>query len=182
MESYGFLSLLPPLLALGMAIKSKQVYPSLLLGIWLGWTIQGGWNPLAGLIASVNALVGVFGDRDRTLTILLSLLIGALIAFTQYSGGMKGFVDRVSAAGLARDRRSAGLLAWVIGFVIFVEANIGVFVSGPVSRPIFDRLRISREKLAYILDSTADRCAPCSPPSRSTSMLSWRFWRPSLWP
>jgi Na+/H+ antiporter NhaC len=155
MESYGFLSLLPPLLALGMAIKSKQVYPSLLLGIWLGWTIQGGWNPLAGLIASVNALVGVFGDRDRTLTILLSLLIGALIAFTQYSGGMKGFVDRVSAAGLARDRRSAGLLAWVIGFVIFVEANIGVFVSGPVSRPIFDRLRISREKLAYILDSTA---------------------------
>ena len=155
MESYGLLSLLPPLLALGMAIRTKQVYPSLLLGIWLGWTIMSDWNPLTGLIASVNALVGVFGDRDRTLTILLTALIGALIAFTQYSGGMKGFVDRVSAAGLARDRRSAGVLAWFIGFVIFVEGNIGVFVSGPVSRPIFDRLRVSREKLAYILDSTA---------------------------
>jgi len=155
MESYGFLSLLPPLPALGMAIRTKQVYPSLALGIWLGWTIQSGWNPLIGLIASVNAIVGVFGDRDRTLTILLTALIGALIAFTQYSGGMKGFMDRVSAAGLAHDRRSASVLAWVIGFVIFVEANIGIFVSGPVSRPIFDRLRVSREKLAYILDSTA---------------------------
>jgi len=155
MESYGFLSLLPPLLALGMAIRTKQVYPSLILGIWLGWTIQSDWNPVTGLVASVDAIVGVFGDRDRTLTILLSVLIGALIAFTQYSGGMKGFVDRVSGAGLARSRRSATLLAWFIGFTIFVESNIGVFVSGPVSRPIFDRLRISREKLAYILDSTA---------------------------
>lgn len=155
MDSYGALSLLPPLLALGMAIKTKQVYPSLLLGIVLGWTIQSGWNPVTGVIESVNATVGVFGDRDRTLTILLSVLIGALIAFTQYSGGMKGFVDRVSAAGLARSPRSAGVLAWLIGFVIFVEGNIGVFVSGPVSRPIFDRLRVSREKLAYILDSTA---------------------------
>lgn len=155
MESYGALSILPPLLALGMAIKTKQVFPSLLLGIWLGWTIQSGWNPVFGLVASVDAIVAVFGDRDRTLTIFLCLLIGALIAFTQYSGGMKGFVDRVSAAGLANNRRSAGLLAWFIGFVIFVEANIGVFVSGPVSRPIFDRLRLSREKLAYLLDSTA---------------------------
>ncbi len=155
MDAYGFLSLFPPVLALGMAIRTKQVYPSLLLGIWLGFTIQNGWNPVTGVVSSVEALVGVFGDRDRTLTILLSLLIGALIAFTQYSGGMKGFVERVSRAGLAKSRRSAGVLAWAIGTVIFVEANIGVFVSGPVSRPIFDRLRISREKLAYILDSTA---------------------------
>jgi len=155
MESYGILSVLPPLLALGMAIKTKQVYVSLLLGILLGWTIMSGWNPLTGLIVSVNEIVGVFGDRDRTLTILLTALIGALIAFMQFSGGMEGFIERVSAGGFVNDRRSASVLAWLIGFVIFVEANVGVFVSGPVSRPIFDRLRISREKLAYILDSTA---------------------------
>jgi Na+/H+ antiporter NhaC len=155
MESYGILSVLPPLLALGMAIKTKQVYVSLLLGIWLGWTIMSGWNPLTGLIVSVNEVVGVFSDRDRTLTILLTAMIGALIAFTQYSGGMEGFIKKVSDGGLVNDRRSASVLAWAIGFVIFVEGNVGVFVSGPVSRPIFDRLRISREKLAYILDSTA---------------------------
>ena len=155
MDSYGVLSILPPLLALGMAIKTKQVYVSLLLGIWLGWTIMNGWNPLTGIIVSVNQVVGVFGDRDRTLTILLTAMIGALIAFTQYSGGMEGFIERVSAGGFVNTRRSASVLAWLIGFVIFVEGNVGVFVSGPVSRPIFDRLRISREKLAYILDSTS---------------------------
>ncbi len=155
MDSYGALSLLPPLLALGMALKTKQVYISLLLGIWLGWTIMSGWNPLTGLIVSVNEIVGVFSDRGRTFTILLTAMIGALITFTQYSGGMEGFVNRISAGRLIKDRRSAGVMAWFIGFIIFVESNIGVFVSGPVSRPIFDRLRISREKLAYILDSTA---------------------------
>ena len=131
MESYGVLSILPPLLALGMAIKTKQVYVSLLLGIWLGWTILNGWNPLIGLIVSVNEIVGVFGDRDRTLTILLTAMIGALIAFTQYSGGMEGFIERVSAGGLVNNRRSASVLAWLIGFVIFVEANVGVFVVTP---------------------------------------------------
>jgi len=163
MESYGLLSVLPPLLALGMAIKTKQVYVSLLLGIWLGWTIMSGWNPLTGMIVSVNEVVGVFGDRDRTLTILLTAMIGALIAFTQYSGGMEGFIERVSAGGFVNDRRSASILAWFIGFIIFVEGNVGVFVSGPVSRPIFDRLRISREKLAYILDSTAAAKATVMP-------------------
>ena len=155
MDSYGLLSILPPLLALGMAIKTKQVYVSLLLGIWLGWTIMNGWNPLVGIIVTVNEVVGVFGDRDRTLTILLTAMIGALIAFTQYSGGMEGFIERVSSGGFVNTRRSASVLAWMIGFVIFVEGNVGVFVSGPVSRPIFDRLKISREKLAYILDSTS---------------------------
>ncbi len=163
MESYGLLSVLPPLLALGMAIKTKQVYVSLLLGIWLGWTIMSGWNPLTGMIVSVNEVVGVFGDRDRTLTILLTAMIGALIAFIQYSGGMEGFIERVSAGGFVNDRRSASILAWFIGFIIFVEGNVGVFVSGPVSRPIFDRLRISREKLAYILDSTAAAKATVMP-------------------
>jgi Na+/H+ antiporter NhaC len=90
-------------------------------------------------------------------------MIGALIAFTQYSGGMEGFISWVSANGFVSNRRSASVLAWLIGFVIFVEGNVGVFVSGPVSRPIFDRLRISREKLAYILDSTAAAKATVMP-------------------
>ena len=161
--SPGILSILPPLLALGMAIKTKQVYISLLLGIWLGWTIMSGWNPVTGLIVSVNEVVGVFGDRDRTMTILLTAMISALIAFTQISGGMAGFIDRVSDGGLVNSRRSASVLAWLIGFMIFVEGNVGVFVSGPVSRPIFDRLRVSREKLAYILDSTAAAKATVMP-------------------
>jgi tetracycline resistance efflux pump len=159
MDSYGWLSILPPLLAIFLAIKTKHVYISLTLGIWLGWTIIHNWNPLTGIIHTVNALVGVFANPDSTRVILFSAMIGAIITFTQYSGGMKGFVNWVVGRGLVKTRKSAGLLAWFLGFIIFIESNICVLVSGAVARPIFDKLRISREKLAYILDSTsAPKC------------------------
>ncbi len=159
METYGWLSILPPLLAIFLAIKTKHVYISLVLGIWLGWTIIHSWNPVSGLIDTLGALVDVFKDEDNTRVILFSGLVGAIITFTQYSGGMKGFINWVVGKGLVRTRKSAGLLAWFLGFIIFIEANICVLVSGAVTRPIFDKLKISREKLSYILDSTsAPKC------------------------
>ncbi len=159
METYGWLSILPPLLAIFLAIKTKHVYISLVLGIWLGWTIIHSWNPVSGLADTLGALVNVFKDEDNTRVILFSGLVGAIITFTQYSGGMKGFINWVVGKGLVRTRKSAGLLAWFLGFIIFIEANICVLVSGAVARPIFDKLKISREKLSYILDSTsAPKC------------------------
>lgn len=159
MDTYGWLSILPPLLAILLAIKTKHVYISLTLGIWLGWTIIHNGNPLTGLIHTVNALVSVFKDADNTRVVLFSAMIGAIITFTQYSGGMKGFVNWVIGKGLVKTQRSAGLLAWFLGFVIFIESSICVLVSGAVSRPIFDKLKVSREKLSYILDSTsAPKC------------------------
>ena len=159
METYGWLSILPPLLAIFLAIKTKHVYISLVLGIWLGWTIIHSWNPVSGLIHTLGALVDVFKDEDNTQVILFSGLVGAIITFTQYSGGMKGFINWVVGKGLVRTRKSAGLLAWFLGFIIFIESNICVLVSGAVARPIFDKLKISREKLSYILDSTsAPKC------------------------
>jgi len=152
MDSFGWLSVLPPLLAIFLAIKTKHVYISLIVGIWLGWTIIHHWNPLTGIFQTVNSLVAVFKDEDNTRVVLFSALIGAVITFTQYSGGMKGFVNWVVGKGLVRSRRSAGLLAWFLSFVIFIEANICVLVSGAVTRPIFDKLKISREKLSYILN------------------------------
>jgi Na+/H+ antiporter NhaC len=86
-------------------------------------------------------------------------MIGAVITFTQYSGGMKGFVNWIVGKGIVKTRKSAGFLAWFLGVIIFIESSICVLVAGAVSRPIFDRLKISREKLAYILDSTsAPKC------------------------
>jgi tetracycline resistance efflux pump len=159
MDTYGWLSILPPLLAIFLAIKTKQVYISLTLGIWLGWTILNGWNPLAGLVKSVDILIAVFQSADNTRVILFSAMIGAIITFTQYSGGMKGFVNWVVGRGIVNGRRQAGLLAWFLGLIIFIESSICILVSGAVSRPIFDKLKISREKLSYILDSTsAPKC------------------------
>jgi len=159
METYGWLSILPPLLAIFLAIKTKHVYISLVLGIWLGWTIIHSWNPVSGLTATLGALVDVFKDEDNTRVVLFSAMIGAIITFTQYSGGMKGFINWIVGKGVVKTRKSAGLLAWFLGFIIFIESSICVLVSGAVTRPIFDKLKISREKLSYILDSTsAPKC------------------------
>jgi len=158
-ESFGWISILPPLIAIFLAIKTKHVYISLTLGIWIGWTAVSSWDPFKGLISAVNSLIHVFSSADNTRVILFSCMIGAVITFTQYSGGMKGFVNWIVGKGLVRKRKSAGLLAWFLGVVIFIESSICILISGAVTRPIFDRLKISREKLAYILDSTsAPKC------------------------
>lgn len=158
-NTVGWLSALPPLVAIVLAIWTKQVFISLFVGIWLGWTILSAWNPVSGLAQALEGCVRVFQDPGNAKVILFSAMVGALITFTQYSGGMEGFVTLVTKRGLVKGRRSAGLLAWALGVGVFVESSICVLVSGAVCRPLFDRLRISREKLAYICDSTsAPKC------------------------
>jgi len=95
MSNYGFWSLLPPIAAIVLAIKTKQVFVSLLFGIWFGWIILNGWNFIDGTVSTVQALVDVFKDPGNTRTIMFSSLVGALIAFIQHSGGVDGFVKRI---------------------------------------------------------------------------------------
>ena len=157
MASYGWLSILPPVVAIGLAIKTKQVYLSLALFVWLGWTIMSGWNPVAGLIESVNVYVDAVTNLDNARVLMFSVLIGSMITLTQASGGMEGFVHRVEQWGVARSRRSVGLLTVGVSMAVFLESNFGLLVSGSVARPLFDKCRISREKLSYIIDAT---CSP----------------------
>lgn len=158
-HEYGWLSVLPPLLTIVLAIRTKQVYLSLILGIWLGWTIIASWNPLQGVAMAIEALIGVFASASNTRAIVFTLLMGAMIAFTQRSGGVQGFVTWVTRRGFVRGGHSAAVVAWLVGMVIFIESNICILVSGTVTRPLFDEFKVSREKLAYILDSTsAPKC------------------------
>ncbi len=96
MEHHGFLSILPPVLAIALAIKTRQVFVSLLFGIWLGWIILSDGNFVNGTTATVQALVDVFKDAGNTRTIMFSSLVGALIAFIQRSGGVAGFVKLIN--------------------------------------------------------------------------------------
>ncbi len=86
---------------------------------------------------------------------MFTFVIGAVIATVQASGGFTGFVDWVERRQWVDSPRRARLMAWLLGVVIFIESNITVLVAGSVSRPLFDRFRISREKLAYLIDSTS---------------------------
>jgi len=155
MELNSWVTVVPPLVAIVLAIVTRQVFISLFLGVWMGWTILNGWNPLAGLADGLSALVNVFQSSYNTKVILFSALVGALITLTQRSGGVEGFVQWMRSLNLGRTRRSAGLVAWVTGLVVFVESSITCLVVGAVARPLCDRLKMSREKLAYICDSTS---------------------------
>jgi len=150
-----WVSILPPVLAIVLAIWTRQVYLSLASGVWLGWMILEGWNPLAGLGTAIENTVAVMASPGNANVILFTLVIGALIATIEASGGVRGFIRYLERREWVNTPRRSQLLAWVIGFVIFIESNITVLVAGAVSRPLFDRFKVSREKLAYIIDSTS---------------------------
>ncbi len=155
LESWPWLSVVPPLIAIFMAIWFRQVYLALIVGIWSGTTILRDGNALQGLADTIALCVDVFTERANTEIILFSALLGAIVAYVQRSGGMHGFVNLVTRYNLATNRRRAQLLTVALGSSMPVESNITVLITGAVSRPIFDKLKISREKLAYLCDSTA---------------------------
>ena len=162
MHEYGFWSLLPPLVAIIFAIWTKQVYVSLLFGIFLGWLILNDGNVLFGFLDTLYALVDVFQDPGNTRTIMFSALIGAIIVFIQRSGGVEGFILWINRLltkleqKQGRDKKVwVQLMAWFTGMLIFVESSISVLTVGSLFRPVFDKLKISREKLAYIADSSS---------------------------
>jgi len=165
METYGVLSLIPPLVAIGLALWTRQVFLALLVGITSGFLIMAGGNPLTGTIDTLGGFVKVFESNYNTEIIIFTLLIGALIALIQRAGGVEGFVNRVlhwlqtKAAGADSkgQRKRVELLAVLTGILIFVESNISTLTVGTLYRPVTDTLGIPREKLAYIADST---CAP----------------------
>ena len=155
MTDPSWYSILPPIIAIVLAISTKQVILSLFAGIWMGFTLMNGFNPLVGVTAGLDGLIDVFGDAGDSRVIIFTLLIGSLIATIEYSGGVRGFVHFLETRRWVHNRLRAQLLAWGTGLVIFVESNITLLVAGSVSRPLFDRYKISREKLAYLIDATS---------------------------
>ena len=151
---YGVWSLLPPLLAIALAIRTRQVFVSLVAGILVGYMVVE-QAVLGGTLATLGAIVQVFADAGNTRVILFTFLVGALIALVQRSGGVDGFIAFAQERGFIHNRRRAGLLTLLVGVCIFVESNMSALVAGTIGRPVFDRLKISREKLAYLCDSSS---------------------------
>ncbi|MCK5188055.1 MAG: hypothetical protein KAR43_13065, partial [Deltaproteobacteria bacterium] len=154
-ETYPFLSLVPPLLAIILAIYTRQVYLSLFAGIAVGTTILADGHILKGIADAIEVCVLVFKDADNTRVIAFSVLVGSLIALLQRSGGIEGFTNFVTEKGIIRGKRSVELTAFIIGVAIFIESSITCLITGTIARPLTDKYRISREKLAYICDSTS---------------------------
>ncbi len=155
---YGWLSLLPPAVAIILAIASRRVVLSLLAGIAVGALILKDWSADWNLLTVVEELAEShlwpsLVDEDHLRVFAFTSLMGAMIGVIQRCGGMNGVVN--SLAPLARSRRGGQILTWVLGLIVFIDDYANTLLLGHTMRPLADRLRISREKLAYLVDSTA---------------------------
>ncbi len=163
METLGALSVIPPVLAIALALITRRVILSLSLGLLSGYIILAGgrgfWGRVAGLQDTALALIDVFKSSYNTKIIIFTLLVGILIALTQRSGGVAGFVDwlmnRLERADAKGRRVRVQLYALLLGTALFIESNISILTVGTIFRPVFDRVGIAREKLAYITDSSS---------------------------
>ncbi|NIP85617.1 MAG: hypothetical protein GTO03_08660 [Planctomycetales bacterium] len=153
-EHYGAWSLLPPLLAIGLAMATRRVASSIFCGV-----VVGAWILARGDVGATLAIVGrqclwpTIADQDNQRVLAFTLLLGAMIGVIHHAGGMLGLVDLLRP--WARTRRRGQLTGWLLGLLIFFDDYANTLLLGSTLRPVTDRLGISREKLAYIVDSTA---------------------------
>lgn len=155
-----WLSVLPPLIAIGMALVFKEVVSSLFLGVFTGAFIAGGmrieslyyfFESLLSVVA--RYVIQALNDTGHLSVLVFSLLIGGMVAIISRNGGMVGVVNKL--ARYARSPRSSQFVTWLLGVAIFFDDYANTLIVGNTMRAVTDRFRVSREKLAYIVDSTA---------------------------
>ncbi len=153
----GWLSIFPPFMAIIVALIFKRVVPALFLGLWLGAILILGFNPAGigmGLLDSVAVYVlGALTNPDNAAILIFTCLIGGMIGIVSKNGGMQGIVDHIVVWATSPKRGQIGTA--VLGLIIFFDDYANTLVVGNTMRPVTDKLLISREKLAYIVDSTA---------------------------
>jgi len=154
---YGIVSILPAFVAIIVALLIRNVIPALLVGIWLGatalngFTVKGAWM---GLLESFQKyMANSFADPDRVSIILFTMMVGGLVGIISRNGGMASVVRVIVSR--AKTVVGAQVSVWLMGLIIFFDDYSNTLVVGNTSRPLTDHLKISREKLAYIVDSTA---------------------------
>ena len=151
---YGFLSILPAIVAITLAIATREVIGSLFIAIWLGATFLNNYNPGTGLLQAVeNFVLGSVTDPRNCAILIFTLLMGGMIGLITRSGGANAIANAL--AKRAKTARAGQLYSWLIGMLIFFDDYGSCLITGNTARPLTDKLRVSREKLSYIVDSTA---------------------------
>jgi len=157
MTHAGWVSVLPPLVAIALALIVRQVIPALFVGIWIGAWAAADFSAAGSITALVRTadvyILEALAEADHASVILFTLMVGGMVGVISRNGGMLGIVERI--AGLARSARRASAATVAMGLTIFFDDYANTLVVGNTMRPITDRMRISREKLAYLVDSTA---------------------------
>lgn len=150
----GWFSIIPPLLAIALALIIRQVLVSLMAGIFVGAVFIYNYNPFLAFLRMADTIViESLIDEAHMLIIVFTLLIGGAVGIISKNGGTAGIANVITK--MANKAKSGMLSGWLMGLVIFFDDYANTLIIGNMMRPITDKLKISREKLAYIVDSTA---------------------------
>lgn len=153
---YGFLSVLPPVLTIVLAILTKNVFISLFIGVFIGFCVIDGFQIITALNATLNGFVTTLESHSNTIVIASILMIGALIYIIERSGGIEGFVElMVRKKGLIKSKRAATLFTWLVGVLVFTSGSLSCLVVGSVTRPVNDAMKVSHEKAAFLVHTTS---------------------------
>ncbi|ALO43948.1 Na+/H+ antiporter NhaC family protein [Pseudoalteromonas phenolica] len=151
-------AILPPLIAILVVFWRKEVIMALLLAVisseFLLLYTQG-QSGLLTFVNSVERVISVATSAGNSRILIFSIVIGALLAYIRESGGVAATVNKLMNIGVAKSKRQVGLLTMFTGTSVFIESNMSVLTSGIVSRGLFDKFKMSRARLAYIIDSTS---------------------------
>lgn len=154
MSDYGILSIVPPVLAIFLAFKTKNVILSLFSSIVVGVLIYAGGNPYVAVVEAWKSFIfkQISAPWNAELAVLMTI-IGGFVALIERSKSVESLAKNISR--LIGNRLKVQLAAWVGGMLLFFSDSANCLILGPVFRPLADRFKVSREKLAYIVDSTA---------------------------
>ena len=147
-------ALLPPVVAIGLALITKEVYSSLFIGILVGGLLYSGFN-FEGTVLHVfeDGIVSVLSDSYNVGILVFLVILGAMVCLMNKAGGSAAF-GRWAAKNI-KSRVGAQMAAIVLGVLIFIDDYFNCLTVGSVMRPITDKHRVSRVKLAYVIDATA---------------------------
>lgn len=153
----GWISVLPPFIAIAFSFATRSVVPSLFIAIWFGvWSINA-FNPLniiSSLLSSFNIyILNTFINKDHAVLMLFTLMLGGMVGVVYRNGGMHGIIKHLIKK--ADTRKKGQISVWLFGLIIFFDDYSNTLIVGNTSRLLCDKLKISRQKLAYIVDSTS---------------------------
>ena len=149
----GFWSIVPPLLTIVLAIATKEVLLSLFIGVYTGCLIIVGGNPLTGFEKMVEIILSKLTDPSNMKVLVIVILLGGMIGLLTRSGGSTAFGNMLGRK--VKTKKGAQGTTWLIGLFIFFDDYFNALTNGAIMRPISDKFGVSREKLSYIIDSTA---------------------------
>jgi len=160
----GWLTLFPVILTIALALITKEVYSSMFLGLWLGSFLVNSFNPVGGLLRVLDQYLpdAIASSFNRQL-MLFSLSMAGFSTLINKSGGVKGFAKCISK--IATTSARAQLAGWLLGVAIFIDDYSNCLIVGSTLVPIMDKFKVTRAKLAFIVDCTSAPIASIAPVS-----------------